>query len=592
MGTNSAKIDEELRYVKKSTTLLRLFSYMKDFKKDIVVVLFLMAISITVSLLNPMILERAIDVNIANKDYMGLIILATISLGINLIFFFAIRMRMKIMARVVNSILATVRKELYIHIQTLDFNFFDSRPTGKILARIIGDVNALRNVLSSSVTILIPDFLTIIAIAIIMFAKHARLALAALLIVPFMAAGLWFVEIVSHKRWQINKKKTSNVSAYIHENLSGMRVVQSFCAEEETSESFAALADEQRDSFVAAVKINDIFFSIINFSSVIGAVLMYFVGIQIIGVESITIGTFIAFSTYLGMFWNPISNLGNFYNQLVTNISGAERIFEILDTDTSIENDNESIEIPDMSGQVIFNDVSFSYIEDIPVLDHVSFQVNAGETIALVGPTGAGKSTIINLVSRFYDVTGGEILIDGINIRKLDLESLRSQLGIMTQDNFIFSGTIRDNIKYGNQEATDEEMIRAAEAVCAHDFISKMKDGYDTTLQERGTGLSEGQKQLLAFARTMLMSPKILILDEATSSIDTKTEILVQKGIASLVSGRTSFIIAHRLSTIQNADRIFVIDDNHIVESGTPSELMNNKGFYYNLYMAQFKEIS
>lgn len=591
MNTNSSKNDELLTDVKKSKTLLRLFSYMKPYKKEVIIVLIMMFITIAITLINPLLIEHAIDVNIVNKDYQGLVVLGIIAILINTILVILVRQRIKIMARVTNSILVTVRQELYIHIQTLDFNFFDSRPTGKILARIIGDVNALKQVLSNAVTILIPDFLTIASIAIIMFVKHAKLAAAALCTIPFMAVALWLVEVFSHKRWQLNKKKSSNVAAYIHEDISGIRVVQSFCAEDETNEAFSGLVKEHKDAFVSAVRLNDTFFSFIDISWIIGFTAMYYVGINILGIDNVTLGTFVAFATYLGMFWNPISNLSNFYNQLITNISGAERIFEVLDTDTSIKNSEDCIKIPEIKGDVEFKDVTFAYVGDKNVLTNVSFHVKPGETIALVGPTGAGKSTIANLIARFYDISSGKLLIDGHEIDHIDLESLRSQLGIMTQDNFIFSGTIKDNLLYGNLDATDEEIIRAAKAVCAHDFIMKQKDGYDTKLQERGGGLSVGQKQLLAFARTMLMDPKILILDEATSSIDTHTELLVQKGISSLIEGRTSFIIAHRLSTIQNADRIFVIDDNRIIEEGSPAELMASKGFYYDLYMAQFKEI-
>lgn len=591
MNTNSSKNDEQLLDVKKSTTLLRLFSYMKEYKKEVVIVLFMMFVIIAITLVNPMLIEHAIDVNIANDDYKGLLILGVIAIMINTLLVILVRQRIKIMARVTNSILVAVRQELYIHIQTLDFNFFDSRPTGKILARIIGDVNALKEVLSNAVTILIPDFLTIVSIAIIMFIKDAKLAAAALCTIPFMSVALWLVEVFSHKRWQLNKKKSSNVAAYIHEDISGIRIVQSFCAEDETNEAFAGLVKEQETAFLSAVRLNDTFFSIIDLSWILGFTAMYYVGVNILGIENVTIGTFVAFATYLGMFWNPISNLSNFYNQLVTNISGAERIFEVLDTRATITNDENCIKIPEIKGDVEFRNVTFAYVKDKNVLTDVSFHIKPGETIALVGPTGAGKSTIANLIARFYDISNGKLLIDKHEIEKIDLESLRSQLGIMTQDNFIFSGTIKDNLLYGNLDATDEDIERAAKAVCAHDFIMKQKDGYDTKLQERGGGLSVGQKQLLAFARTMLMDPKILILDEATSSIDTHTELLVQKGISSLINGRTSFIIAHRLSTIQNADRIFVIDDNRIIEEGTPKELMASKGFYYDLYMAQFKEI-
>jgi ATP-binding cassette subfamily B protein len=284
-------------------------------------------------------------------------------------------------------------------------------------------------------------------------------------------------------------------------------------------------------------------------------------------------------------------NLSNFYNQLITNIAGAERVFEILDTEPEIADDKDVVELPSIQGAVSFNDVSFSYDTGTPVLKNVSFEVQPGETIALVGPTGAGKTTIVSLVSRFYNATNGSVLIDGYDVQKVTIESLRKQMGIMTQDNYLFSGTVKENIRYGKLDATDEEIIAAAKAVHADDFISKLSDGYDTKLSERGGGLSNGQKQLLAFARTMVSMPKILVLDEATSSIDTQTELLVQQGIASLLKGRTSFVIAHRLSTIQNADRIFVIDDGQIVEQGSPAQLMKKKGTYYKLYMAQFGEV-
>ena len=283
-------------------------------------------------------------------------------------------------------------------------------------------------------------------------------------------------------------------------------------------------------------------------------------------------------------------NLSNFYNQIITNIAAAERVFEIMDTPSAIADKEGVIDLPNIKGQVTFKDVTFAYKDapDIKVLENVSFDISPGETIALVGPTGAGKTTIVNLISRFYDVTGGEVLIDGVNVQDIALESLRSQLGVMTQDNFLFSGSIKENIRYGKLDATEDEIIAAAKAVGAHDFIMKLEKGYDTELSERGGGLSIGQKQLLAFARTFVSMPSILILDEATSSIDTKTELMVQRGIESLLAGRTSFVIAHRLSTIQKADRIFYIDDRGIVESGTAQELIAKKGAYYELYMAQF----
>lgn len=320
----------------------------------------------------------------------------------------------------------------------------------------------------------------------------------------------------------------------------------------------------------------------------IGTVMLYFTGIIILGTDKVSIGTFIAFGTYISMFWHPIMNLSNFYTQLITNISGAERVFEIMDTPAGIKDMPDVTEIPPITGEVRFDHVTFSYDGSVNVLDDVSFRIAPGETIALVGPTGAGKTTIVNLISRFYDVQKGNVSVDGFDVKKVSIESLRAQMGIMTQDNFLFSGTIGDNIRYGKLDASEDEIIRAAKAVNAHDFIMKLEKGYDTELSERGGGLSAGQKQLLAFARTMVSDPKILILDEATSSIDTKTELLVQSGIENLLKGRTSFVVAHRLSTIQKADRIFYIDNGKILEQGSPAELMNQKGYYYRLYMAQF----
>lgn len=389
------------------------------------------------------------------------------------------------------------------------------------------------------------------------------------------------------------QKKTSNMNAYLHENLSGIRVVQSFAAETESLESFTELVDEQKKAFVGAVRVSDMFSPTIEISWGVGGFLLYFIGIRVLGVGAVGVGTFMAFTSYLSMFWSPIRNLANFYNKIVTNISAAERVFDILDTEPDIRDEEGAAQLPKIEGRVEFDHVSFAYSDepDVMVLKDVSFKVKQGETIALVGPTGAGKSTVINLISRFYNATRGRVLVDDTDVKSVTLKSLREQMGIMTQDNFLFSGTIKDNIRYGKLDATDEEIIEAAKSVHAHDFISKLEKGYDTEINERGTRLSNGQRQLIAFARTMLSKPQILILDEATSSIDTHTEALVQQGIEAMLAGRTSFVIAHRLSTIKNADRIFVIDDGQIKESGSHDELLAAKGAYYKLYAAQFKNI-
>lgn len=587
MSFNSYKEDEQVSSVSKSTTLLRLFSYLLAYKKEIVLVLLIMAFCVMVSLINPLLLEEAVDTYIAVGDMAGLIRLILFALALNILMVGGIKLRMYIMAKVCNSILVTIRQELYTHIQTLDLQFFDSRPTGKILARIIGDINSLKDVLNNFVTTLIPDFTTVVAVAVIMFVKNPVLAAASLCSLPLMMACIWLIQVYSHKKWQDFRRKSSNLNAFIHEDMSGMRIIQSFGAQEETISTFDELLAEHRGSFVRAVRLNDAMGSAIDFSWGIGIAALYFVGVRILGIGTVSIGTFIAFGSYIGMFWNPIMNLSNFYNQIITNIAAAERIFEIMDTEPAITDDTKVTEIPPIRGAVSFEHVSFSYDGLTKVLNDVSFSIKPGETIALVGPTGAGKTTIVNLISRFYDIQEGIIRIDGYDVKTVTIESLRSQMGIMTQDNFLFTGTIRDNIRYGKLDATEEEIIEAAKAVHAHDFICQLEKGYDTVLTERGGGLSVGQKQLLAFARTMVSKPNILILDEATSSIDTHTELLVQEGIDALLKGRTSFVIAHRLSTIQKADRIFVIDHGGIVEQGTVTELLEKKGAYYRLHTAQ-----
>lgn len=595
MAVNSYREDEFLESTDKKKILMRLLSYLFVYKAQIVGVLLCMAVTVAISLINPLIIEEALDNYVANKDFPGLMKLGIFALVLNVIFIIMVKVRMSVMARMTNKILLQIRQDLYEHIQTLSFTFFDSRPTGKILARIIGDVNSLKDVLNNFVTTLIPEFITVVGVVVIMMVKDARLALASLSTLPLMMVGVFLVQSASHKRWHIYRKKSSNLNAYVHEDIAGMSVVQSFGAEDETKEIFGELTDEHRNAFWDACRYADMFGPIVDFCWGIGCMMLYLVGIKMLGIENVSVGMLVAFGTYINMFWNPIMNLSNFYNSLVTNLTAAERIFDILDTEPDIVDSDDVEELPEIQGAVEFSHVSFTYDRGTPaetkVLEDVSFSVKPGETIALVGPTGAGKTTIVNLISRFYDIEEGTISVDGYDLTKISIESLRKQMGVMTQDNFIFHGTVRDNILYGKLDATEEEMITAAKAVNAHDFIMKMEKGYDTELKEQGAGLSIGQRQLIAFARTMISMPKILILDEATSSIDTHTEILVQKGIEALLAGRTSFVIAHRLSTIQNADRIFVIDQGGILEQGSPKELMENQGAYYKLYMAQFSDL-
>ena len=595
MAVNSFREDEQMKNTQKKQIILRLFSYMNKYKLAVFGVLCCMGVTVAIKLINPLLIETAIDDHVAENDMNGLMLIGLIAVIINVLYFILIKVRMYTMSVISNKILLDIRQELYEHIQKLSFKFFDSRPTGKILARIIGDVNSLKEVLTNAVTTHIPDFITVVGVVIIMAVKDWKLTIAALCSLPFMVAGVFFIQSTGHKRWQIHRKKTSNLNAYVHEEIAGMSVVQSFSAEDETYDVLCDLTDQNRDSFINACARSDMFGPTVDFCWGIGTMMLYLVGVKFIGAPKVSVGLLMAFGTYINMFWNPIMNLSNFYNQVVTNLSAAERIFDIMDTKPDIASENDAVELPPIKGEVKFEDVSFIYDKGTPaetrVLENVSFTIKPGETIALVGPTGAGKTTIVNLISRFYDIDSGKIFIDGYDLTEVSLESLRRQMGIMTQDNFIFHGTVRDNIMYGKLDASEEEMIAAAKAVNAHDFIMKLENGYDTVLKEKGAGLSIGQRQLIAFARTMISDPKILILDEATSSIDTHTEILVQKGIEALLKGRTSFVIAHRLSTIQNADRIFVINGGGIMEQGTPKQLLEKKGAYYDLYMAAFAEL-
>ncbi len=590
MSVNSVKQDELIRDVSKKETLARLYKYLLAYKRKLVTVALLLSVTLSVTLVTPLMIELAVDTYVAHSDIPGLFRLGGIGFSLFLLYMLCRRGWMRIMADITNQVLMTIRSDLYRHIQSLSFHFFDSRPTGKILARIVGDINSLKEMLSDSVTKLLPDFLTLIGIACIMLVKSWQLALAAFLTLPLLAAGMFIIQIRAHKLWQIHRQKNSNLNGFIHENFSGIRIVQSFAAEQERQEAFDRCAREYRDSFIDAVKIADLFSALVEIVWGLGGFLLYFIGIRIVGADRIGIGTFLAFSAYLGMFWSPIRNLASFYNKIVTNISAAERVFDILDTPAEIRSLEGSTSLPEITGRVRFQNVSFAYPDepDRLVLENVSFDIRPGETVALVGPTGAGKTTIVNLISRFYDVTAGSVAVDEYDTRKVTLESLRRQMGVMTQDTFLFTGTIRENICYGRMDATEEEMIAAAKAVHAHEFIMKTEKGYDTEISERSAGLSIGQRQLLAFARTMLSDPRILILDEATSSIDTHTELLVQAGIAAMLKNRTSFIIAHRLSTIRGADRIFYVDDKRILETGNHEELMAKKGLYYRLYESQF----
>ena len=592
MGSNSINKDEQTLKRSKVEIVRRLSIYLKPHKAKTVIVILLMIFVMMCSIINPYLLQIAIDNHVENENVKGLLLIGLILLSLNAFAWILSRIRWKMISEVTNTVLLDIRKELYSHIQNLSFDFFDSRPVGKILARVVGDVNALKNLFNQSIQTVIPEGLSLICVCIAMMIMNFKLAVACMTLLPLLAISMFYVETKSRKRWNDFRSKRSNLNGFTHENFSGMKVVQAFAKEEDTEKTYKEMVRKEKNAFLQAIKLNDLFWPLVELSWGVGTLIVFAVGYRLVISGEIQIGKLIAFSMYTGMFWRPITNLSSFYNTMITNFAAADRIFDILDIKPDIENIPEAIDIGKISGKVEFKDVSFAYNNSSEVLSKVNFKVNKGDRVALVGATGAGKTTIISLLSRFYDPSNGKILVDGKDIKEVKLESYRSQMGIMLQDTFLFSTSIMENIRYGRLNATDEEVIEAAKAVNAHDFIMRMEKGYETEVNERGSRLSLGQRQLVSFARALLANPRILILDEATSNIDTETERLVQEGIEKLLQGRTSFVIAHRLSTIRDCDKIMVVESGGISEMGSHEELLAKRGVYYNLYMAQYRFIS
>jgi len=589
MARNRFDIDETLETPFNIKHLLRAGHYIGMHKKKMLISLFLSAMSAVCALFGPMLIQRAIDVAVPAKDYGQLWILAGLMvLSIVLSIVFAVT-RSRFMTVVGQEIIYDMRKDLFAHLQKLPFQYYDDRPHGKILTRVINYINSVSDVLSNGIINFVLETFNVVIIAAFMFSCSWQLSLVVVAGIPLFLIIAMFIKPAQRRAWQQNSNKNSNLNAYLHESLDGAKITQAFTREEENAGIFDRLNKNCVKTWMKAqYTSNLVWFSVDNISTwVVSA--MYVTGLFILG-PSVQIGTLIAVSSYAWRFWQPILSLSNLYNSFINGVAYLERIFETMDEPVTVDDAPDAAELPPIEGNVTFDDVTFSYDGTANVLEHMNIEVKAGESIALVGPTGAGKTTIVNLISRFYNVTDGRVLIDGHDTAKVTLHSLRSQMGIMLQDSFIFSGTIMDNIRYGRLDATEEEVIAAAKTVRAHEFISQMEDGYYTQVNERGSRLSQGQRQLIAFARTLLSNPKILVLDEATSSIDAKTERLLQEGLQALLVGRTSFIIAHRLSTIKNCDRIMYVANKGISECGSHKQLLEQKGSYYHLYTAQLEE--
>ncbi|NSV61427.1 ABC transporter ATP-binding protein [Enterococcus faecalis] len=587
MARNTFDVDETLEKEFNWSHYKRLGAYIKPYKKAVFKTLFVIILANLASMLGPYFTKIAIDQVIPQKNLSLLLILGAIFLFSLVIIGWCMRYRIYAITEIGQDILKDMRFSIFEHLQKLPFSYFDSRPHGKILIRVVNYINTLSDLLSNGLINLISDLFNVIITLIFMLFIDVKLTLYSLLLLPVLFVMVLFIQGKQRKAYQELSNKQSNLNAYIHESISGIKITQSFAREDENFQIFNEVSEEYRQSFMKAVRVQYLLWPAVQNISVITTCFIYFVGIRQLGV-SVTTGTLIAFIGYINNFWNPVINIGNFYNSLITATAYLERIFETMDVVPEIQDAPQAIELPPIKGTVDFQHVYFRYEEGKNILTDVSFHIEPGQTIALVGPTGAGKTTIINLLSRFYDVNEGAVKIDGYDVRDVTLRSLRKQMGVMLQDTFIFSGTIIENIRYGNLAATEEEVIQAAKIVRAHDFIKDLKDGYEKVVEERGSTLSAGQRQLISFARALLADPKILILDEATSSIDTKTEELLQEGLQQLLKGRTSFIIAHRLSTIKNSDKIFYIDGGRIVEEGSHDQLMAKHALYHHLYQSQY----
>lgn len=590
MARNKYDVDEIIEEQFDVRQLLRLGKYVVPYKKKMILAAVLMLSSSALTMLIPIFFMRVIDQCIPNRDMNGIIRYSILSLLLILYSVITLRAKIQITNQVGQSVIHQLRTDLFAHLQELPFSYYDSRPHGKIQVRVVNYVNNLSDLLSNGLINTITDLCSLVFIIGFMLSINWKLTLMCMCGLPVLALFAALIKRRQHLAWQIQSNKQSNLNAYIAESINGVRVTQSFVREEKNREIFNNLSNSYRTSWMKAVRFNFMMGPTVDMISVITTAFLYVVIVQWVShdVSGASVGVLVAFTSYISRFWSPITTLANFYNSLLTAISYLERIFETIDEPVAVKDAPDAAEMPPITGKVTFDHVNFSYEDGVKILNDVSFTARPGESFAIVGPTGAGKTTIVNLLSRFYNVDSGAVLVDDIDISKVTLHSLRTQMGVMMQDSFIFSGTIMDNIRYGNKTASDEDVIRAAKTVCAHDFIMQMEDGYQTQVNERGSRLSAGQRQLISFARALLADPKILILDEATSSIDTETEIALQKGLNELLKGRTSFIIAHRLSTIKNCDTILYVDKGKIQERGNHQELLRLKGAYYDLYMSQY----
>jgi len=580
----------------------RLLRYLADYKIGFTLAVIGMVLFTVSSMLMPALFGDAIDLvtgqfrspNFVTKFFIDTFSVTGVQNILNLLFFVFIGngllnwgtqfVQLYTMANIGRSVLYTLRMQMFVHLQKLSLSFYDRHEVGRVMSRVQNDVAALQEVMSTGVLEIVADFLSLGIVLFMVFAMNPQLALITMSILPVLFIAVFFYEKLSRNAFMRVRQAISVVNAGLQENISGARVIQAMSRENVNLQRFGSLNEQNLDANLQASRLSSGLMSSVEvLVGVSTALVVIFGGYQVLA-GRLAVGQMVAFVLYVQRFFEPIRSLSMQYTQLQRATAGGQRIFEVLDMKPEIKDAPDAIEIPPVRGEIVFDHASFSYVDGIEVLHDISLEIKPGETIALVGSTGAGKSTLVNLVSRFYEVTRGAISIDGYDIRTVKQESLRGQIGMVLQEPFLFSGTIRDNITYGREQVKQEAIIKAAKAVGAHDFIMRLEHGYDTILQERGSNLSLGQRQLISFARAILADPRILILDEATANIDTQTEIMIQRALKNILKDRTSLVIAHRLSTIHDADRVVVLDSGKIAEIGTHKELLEKGGIYHHLY--------